>query len=105
MDKFILLLGYVGMPLVCVLQPLRLVLGVSLFFRPPVADRCLNRAVLAIATFIRLLSLVLAGYFIWQQMTRGHGLFSSMMATYMVFPFVIFVMGEMIAGKIHCCDE
>ena len=100
MEMFILVTGGLALPFVFLVQPLRMLWGVyRIFYRP--AGRYLNIQVLLISLFIKTLSLLFALYLYWQLSARGYGLTDRLLLNYMILPFIIYLMSELVARHMH----
>lgn len=100
MDDFLLVVGYIAAFFVLLVQPVRLLWGLYMELVPP-KDRYLNRSVLGISLFIKALSLLLAVYLIQLLGGENHSLFDSDVMKFMIPPFMIYIMAELVARFIH----
>lgn len=100
MGLLLLWAGYLATIFVLVVQPVRILWGLYLLVKPP-EGRYLNRAVLALSLFIKVMSLIMAGYFVTLFSTGGEYVFGPSSAKLMIPPFTIYIMSELVARFIH----
>lgn len=98
---FMTLVVYVVAVFVLIVQPLRLVWGMYTAIAPP-KDRYLNYVILGISLFIKVVSLLLSGYIIHRFGSDVSIIVDFKLMKYMIIPFVIYVMSELVVRFIHC---
>lgn len=100
MGLIVLVTGYIAAALVLIVQPARIAWGLLLLTRPP-KGRYLNRTVLALSLFIKATSLLLAGYMFYKFSPDSKGLFSPVAVKFMIPPFTLYLMSELVARFIY----
>lgn len=100
MEIFLLVVGYIAAFFVLLVQPVRLLWGLYMELVPP-RDRYLNRSVLGISLFIKALSLLMAVYLIQLLGAVDHSLFEPDAMKFMIPPFMVYIMAELVARFIH----
>lgn len=100
MGIVLLLVMYVAALFVLVVQPVRILWGIYIALIPP-KGRYLNRSVLGISLFIKVLSLLMAGYLAQHFGSGFQSLFETHVLKFMVLPFIIYVMSELVARFVY----
>ncbi|MCW8828832.1 MAG: hypothetical protein OQK94_07250, partial [Gammaproteobacteria bacterium] len=100
MNMFVLVLGYLAIPFVFIVQPLRMAWCVYRLFRHP-QRIYVNVVVVLISLFVKTLSLAMAFYYYSYHVSRGYALTDLLVLNYMIFPFIIYLMSELIARQMY----
>lgn len=103
-DMFILVSGYMAIPFVFIVQPLRMAWGVYRLFRHPQREY-VNVAVVLISLFVKTLSLAMAFYYYAYHASRGYALTDLLVLNYLIFPFIIYLMSELIARQMYRASD